>query len=94
MAGSMIEQPSKWWRKLAPVDLAAEPDNVVQMPRVKLDTLERAIKDEQSIMREIVKAGRDLEERYNECETRLTNARAALAERLKDLGLTMTETTP
>lgn len=90
----MSDQPSKWWRKIAPVDLPADPDNVVQMPRVKLDALEKAIKDEQSIMREIVKAGRDLEERYIECETRLTNARAALAERLKELGLTVTETTP
>lgn len=90
----MSEQPSKWWRKLAPVDLAIEPDNVVQMPKPKLDALERAIKDEQAVMREIVRSGRELEERYNECETRLSNARAAMVERLKDLGMTVTESTP
>lgn len=83
----MSEQPSKWWRKLAPVDLAAEPDNVVHMPRVKLDALERAIKEELAIEREITKQGRELEERYNECQTRLTNARAAMVERLREVGI-------
>jgi hypothetical protein len=89
----MSDHTSKWrpWRNLAPVEATAEPDNIVHMPRVKLDALEKAIKDEQSIMREIVKAGRDLEERYNECETRLTNARAALVERLKEIGIECTE---
>lgn len=87
----MTEQPSKWWRKLAPVEPTAEADNVVAMPRVKLDALERAIKEELAIEREITKQGRELEERYNECQTRLTNARAALVERLKEIGIECTE---
>lgn len=78
---------SKWWRKIAPADPTVEPDNVVEMPKPKLDNLASAIKQEQQTMREIMKAGAELEERYHECETRLNNARAALVERLKGLGI-------
>ena len=78
---------SKWWRKIAATDPTVEPDNVVHMPRPKLDALEAAIKDEQRIMREIIKEGAALEERHNECVQRLTNARAAMVERLAQVGI-------
>ena len=82
---------SKWWRKIAATDPTVEPDNVVEMPKPKLDNLAAAIKQEQQTMREIMKAGSELEERYHECETRLGNARAAMVERLKHLGIEVKE---
>ena len=78
---------SKWWRRAETADPAPDDGNVVHMPKPKLDVLEAAIKQEQQAMREIIKEGAALEERHNECVQRLTNARAAMVERMGQLGI-------
>lgn len=64
-----------------------EPENVVHLPRPSLDAIERSIRDAMAEERQIMKEAAGLEERMSECQVRLTNARAALTERLADLGI-------
>lgn len=66
---------------------AADQENVVHLHRPSLDAIERSIRDAMADERQIIKEGAALEERMNECQTRLANAREALTERLSELGI-------
>lgn len=78
----------KGWRGiLSRVETTAEDENVVHLNRPSADALIAAIKSEQAEMRAILKEGAALEERHNECQTRMTNARAALVERMAEVGI-------
>lgn len=79
----------KGWRGiLSRVETTAEDsENVVHLNRPTTDALFAAVKAEQAEMRAILKEGAALEERHNECQTRMTNARAALVERMAEVGI-------
>jgi ribosomal protein S5 len=60
---------------------------VVEYPKPALETFEKAIKEADAKIREIEKRWEAMKDEYQEWDTRRGNARVALIERLKGLGI-------
>lgn len=80
---------AKWTfsKLLGRAEVTDEAENVVHLHRPSLEAIEHNIRMAQLDIRNIIKEGKALEDRFNEAQTREANGQAALIERLSDLGL-------
>lgn len=80
---------AKWTfsKLLGRAEVTDEAENVVHLHRPSLEAIEHNIRMAQLDIRNIIKEGKALEDRFTEAQTREANGQAALIERLSDLGL-------
>ena len=80
---------AKWTfsKLLGRAEVTDEAENVVHLRRPSLEAIEHNIRMAQLDIRNIIKEGKALEDRFNEAQVRLTNGQAAMTDRLSELGL-------
>lgn len=80
---------SKWRGILNRADDVPTTADVIELPlsRPTADSLFEAVKSAERERRQIAKEGEAIMQRLEDCQTRLTNAQAALIERLAEVGI-------
>lgn len=80
---------NKWRGILTRADDVPTTADVIELPlqRPTADSLFEAVKSAERERRQIAKEGEEIMRRLEDCQTRLTNAQAALIERLAEVGI-------